>query len=200
MTDQARTYRSAAPSNIGPGFKPGFYPDPFWDDQNFDVLSITIPGGNDAPRAYTIPGTGLVLANFQNSAGITEIPASKELEHAWQVGTSIFPHAHIVKLTAAAGSVFLGFEYRIAHGTTVVTGAKTLVLSLTAAAVLDEIVFADLGEIALTALTAVGPQVTFRFYRDPGNIADDYAGDIAVTTVGWHFKRDSAGSRQVATK
>lgn len=200
MTDQVRAYRSAGSSNIGPGFVPGFYPSPFWDDQNFDVLSITVPGGNDAPTGYIIPGTGLVLPNFRNSAGITEVPASKELEHAWQVGTSIYPHAHIVKLTAASGSVFLGFEYRIAHGTTVVSGEKTLTLSLTAATVLNQIVFADLGEIALTAFTAVGPQVTFRFYRDPGNPADDYAGDIAITTIGWHFKRDSAGSRLVTTK
>lgn len=200
MTDQRRTYRSAAPSNIGPGFRPGFYPDPLWDDQNFDVLSITVPGNNDAPVAYTIPTTGLVLPSFPDGTSITEVPASKELEHAWQVGTPIYPHAHVVKLAAGAGSVFLGFEYRVAHGTTVVTGTKTLTLALTAAAVLDEIVFANLGEIVLTAITDVGAQVTFRFYRDPTNIADNFAGAIAIATVGWHFKRDSAGSRQVTTK
>lgn len=199
MTDQARTYRSAAPSNIGPGFKPGFYPDSLWDDQNFDVLSIKVPGNNNSPVAYTIPTTGLILPSFSGST-ITDVPASKELEHAWEVGTPIYPHAHIIKLASGAGSIFLGFEYRIAHGTTIVTGTKTLTLAVTAAAVLDQIVFADLGSIALTAFTDIGPQVTFRFYRDPTNPADDYAGAIAVTTVGWHFKRNSAGSRQVTTK
>jgi hypothetical protein len=103
-------------------------------------------------------------------------------------------------LTAASGSVFLGFEYRIVYGTTVVYGTKTLTLSVTAAAVLTELVFADFGEIALSSFTDVGPQVSFRFYRNPANGADDYAGDIALTTVGWHFQRDTAGSRSVASK
>lgn len=200
MTDQARTYRSAAPANIGPGFKPGFYPDSLWDDQNFDVLSISVPGNNDAPVAYTIPDTGLVLPSMPAGASITEVPASKELEHAWEIGTSIYPHAHIVKLAAGAGDVVLGFEYRVAHGTTVVAGTKPLTLTVTDAAVLDELLFADFGEIALTAFTDVGPQVTFRFYRDPTDEDDTYAGAIAVTTVGWHFKRDSAGSRLITTK
>jgi hypothetical protein len=200
VTDQARTYRSAAPSNIGPGFKPGFYPDPLWDDQNFDVLSLTVPGNNDAPTAYVIPDTGITIPKFANGSDIVEASGSKELEHAWKVGTSIYPHAHILKLTDAAGSVFLGFEYRIIYGSTVLYNSKTVTVPLTGVTVLTQLVFADFGEIALAALEDIGAQVSFRFYRDPTNVADNYAGDIAITTVGWHFQRDTAGSRQVTTK
>jgi hypothetical protein len=200
MTDQARTYRSAAPCNIGPGFKPGFYPNPFWDDQNFDVLSLTVPGNNSAPAAYVIPTTGITIPKFADGASITEAAGSKELEHAWKVGSSIYPHAHVLKLTAGAGSVFLGFEYRIALGTTVLYDTKTLTLPVTDVTVLTQLAFANLGEIALSAFTTIGAQVSFRFFRDPTNVADDFAGDIAITTVGWHFQRDTAGSRQVATK
>jgi hypothetical protein len=199
MTDQVRTYRSAA-SNIGPGFRPGFYSSPLWDDQNFDVLSLTVPGNNSAPKAYVIPTTGITIPKFENGSATVEASGSKELEHAWKVGTSIYPHAHILKLTNAAGSVFLGFEYRIVYGTTVVYNTKTLTLPLTSVAVLTELAFADFGEIALSSFTEVGVQVSFRFYRNPANGADDYAGDIAVTTVGWHFQRDTAGSRSVASK
>lgn len=200
MTDQIRTFRSGSPSNIGPGFKPGYYPDPLWDDQNFDVLSITVPGNNSAPTKYNIPGTGLFVPKYANGAAIVETPGSKELEHAWKVGSSIYPHAHVLKLTAASGSVFLGFEYRIARGTTIVSGTKTVTVAMTDVTVIDQLVFAGFGEIALSAITDTGAQVTFRFYRDPTNLADDYAGDIAVTTVGWHFQRDTAGSRLVTTK
>jgi hypothetical protein len=195
-----RTYRSAAPANIGPGFRPGYYPDPPWDDQNFDVLSLTVPGNNNAPTAYVIPTTGIVVPKFANGSATVEASGSKELEHAWKVGSSIYPHAHLLKLTAASGSVYLGFEYRIILNGTVIYNTKTVVVPLTDVAVLTQLAFADFGEIDLSAFTAVGAQVSFRFFRTPTNAADDYAGDIAVTTIGWHFQRDTAGSRLVTTK
>ena len=199
MTDQLRAYRTGIP-NIGPGFKPGFYPDPIWEDANFDVLAITVPGNNSAPVAYVIPTTGLVLPNFPNGAAVTEVAGSKELDHAWKLGSSIFPHAHVRKIDAGAGDIFLGFEYQVIYGTTKVTGEKTLTLTVTNVAQLDEVLFADLGEIDLSTIVHVGAQITFRFYRDPTNEADDFAGDIAVTTFGWHYLRDSDGSRYITGK
>lgn len=199
MTDQVRTYRAPAP-NIGPGFKPGFFPDPVWEDDNFDVLSITVPGNNDAPTAYVIPTKGLVLPNFPDGADITEVAGSRELPHSWKIGTSIYPHAHIRKLTAGAGSIFLGFEYELLHGSTLVQGSDDITLGVDNVDVLNEILFAAFSAIDLSTITEVGAQMTFRFYRDPTNAADDFAGDIAVTTIGYHYEKDTSGSRQITTK
>lgn len=198
MTDQSRTYRT--PSAIGAGFKPGFYPDSLWEDENFDVLAITIPGNNNAPSAYVIPTTGLVLANFPDGANVTEVPGSKEINHSWELGTTIKPHVHLRKLDAGSGSVFLGFEYQVLRGTTKISGELTATVPVTDVTVLDEILFYNLGDIVMTSFTEVGAQITFRFYRDPTNGADDFAGDIAITTLGWHYQLNSAGSRQAGAK
>lgn len=199
MTDQSRMIRQGF-QNIGQGFKPGFYPDALWEDQNFDVLALTVPGNNDAPDPYVIPTTGLVLPSFPDGAAVVESAGSKELLHAWKVGTSIYPHVHLVKLDAGAGSVYLGFEYRIVRGTTIVSGTKTLTVAVTDRTVLDEEKYTEFEAIDLSTITDVGAQVTFRFFRDPTNAADDFAGDIAITTIGWHLQVNSGGSRLIGSK
>lgn len=199
MTDQLRDYRRAA-KTIGPGFKPGFLSQPFWEDDNFDVLSITVPGNNNAPTAYTIPTKNLILPNFPNGADITEVGGSREIPHAWEVGTSIYPHGHVRKLSTGNGSILLGFEYEILLGSTLVEGSDTITVELDNVTQLNELVFAGFDAIDLSTITEVGAQLTFRFYRDPTDAADDFAGDIAVPTIGFHYQRNTSGSRQITTK
>jgi len=200
MTDQMRTYRSAAAGNIGPGFKPGFFPDSLWEDQNFDVLAITVPGGNNAPTAYTIPTKGLVLPSFPDGNDVTEAPGSKELAHAWEIGTSIYPHFHLRKLDDGAGDVYFGFEYEVLQGSTLLEGTLTKTFTVTDLTTLNEESIVAFDAIDLSTITDVGAQITFRLFRNPTDAADDFAGDVAVTTVGWHYLRDSSGSRSIASK
>lgn len=198
MTEQIRTYRQGI-ANIGPGFKPGYYPDPQWVDINFDILAITIPGNNNAPQSFVIPGTGLVLPSFPDGV-ITEAPGSVELDHGWKLGTEIRPHVHVRKLTSGAGSIYLAFEYLVLRGTTKIYGTKEKIVSVTDVVQYDEDLIVPFDPIDVSAIDNVGTQITFRLYRDANNVADNYVGSIGSTTAGLHILVDTDGSQGVGNK
>lgn len=187
-------------STIGTGFEPGFLPAAQWRDENFDPLAVTIPGNNDAPVATAIAGTNLFMAGFPDAA-TTEVPVSgKELNHDWLVGSSIYPHAHIIKAAAGTGNVRLGFEYRILqNGSTPIYGDLVDDFAVPETA-LTEVKITNFTAIDLSAVTGIGAQVTFRFYRLGAHANDTYAGTILVASLGWHYQVNSNGSRTIGAK
>jgi len=163
-------------------------------------LAVTIPGNNDAPVKINVPGTDLFIANFPNGS-LTEVPVSgKEVQHDWVPGTNLSVHAHILKADAGAGNIELAFEYRVVEdATTPVYGTLTKVVAVPATAwTIEQLVL--LGEIDMSTFTDIGAQITFRLFRNSGAAADTYAGDIVVTTFGWHYQVNSSGSRLIGSK
>lgn len=185
---------------IGNGFKPGFLPEGQWIDENFDTLAISVPGNNLAPKATGVSGTNLFMAGFENNKVNEANVSGKEINHDWEVGTPIYPHAHVVKAVAGAGNVRLGFEYRVLrHDMTPIYDTILETFAVPGTELVEEIIV-NFGAIDLSAVDDVGAQVTFRFFRLGADDLDTYGGTILVPTFGWHYKVDTNGSRTIGSK
>ena len=200
MIGNAATSGPGAPDS-GRLVKPGR-----WEDLSFDVLAISIPGGNNAPDPVLIPGTGLYIAGFP-SIGITEVPISgKEYPHSAVLAGDgsqaiIKPHFHLQTTTTGTGNVYLQLELRATRpGKTPLHTTVGVAFAPPSVAFTEEVII-TLPDIDISSVAdGIGTQLTARFFRDPGHASDTFTGEVGVTTLGWHVLYDTQGSLEVMYK
>lgn len=167
-----------------------------WDDLRVPVNATNIGSAND-------PNFAQVLTNGSGSQGVytylfsasaeEELFFSVQLPHAWKEGTDIEPHVHWFPTTTNTGTVRWGLEYTWAsvNGT---FGNTTIIYVNDAA---DGTAFkhqlADFAAISATGQT-LSSMLMCRIFREAGNVADTYTGDVGLLEIDFHHRIDSLGS------
>lgn len=171
-----------------------------WKDENFDFTNARSTSGS-APSLTVIPGTTIEIAAFNGAATMEQVCVVKELNHDYMANTPLAFHVHWYPTTTTSGNVKWFIDYWItsqAHPETTISGSMSVISAASRTAWrLQTSVFPD---IDLGAISGIGCQIHFRFYRNPSDGSDTYSDLAAVATMGYHYQTDYRGSAQRSSK
>jgi hypothetical protein len=193
--------------NVPAGDYAEFEPDGFlslhgsalaWKD--LDIGAVSLGGGASSPDLVAINGGSIQLPAFDGGVITEQLWGAKEIDHDYAEGTDIQVHCHWMPTTAGAGSVKWQMTYMIAKNGVAVGAENTVSVVQAAGGVAWVTRFANLAPVIPGAGLEIGNQIIFRFFRNPTDGSDDYAGDAVVTTIGFHIQVDSFGSRSISDK
>ena len=163
------------------------------EDLNFGVLS----SGGPVPSRPDDVLIGNVYYKEFTSSNNQECSDQREIYHAALLGQTLYGHIHIfLKSGESAGTTGVTFtvywEYRESTGAT--NGSFTL--SATSAELTAEPYKIDIYDgTGFTGPSELGAQLSCRLLRTAGD-----AGDVIVTTYGFHVELDGLGSRTATSK
>ena len=171
----------------------------------YDDLQFTVSAGK-VPAVNTPTWEAFTANTSEYSFAVDDyidLP-SKELPHSWQLGTTVDIHAHITTKDAnATGSNrYAKFTVYVAYCDTGETWQETSFpaeLTIPTGTAALTMFYLDMGDLTLTNYV-LGAEIKCRIKRIAATGGTEYASNIFVTQVGAHFKADTAGSRQEATK
>lgn len=169
-----------------------------WDD--FLVPGFALGTGNAAPAltAFT-PITNMQLYGFNGTPTPDELFGVIELLHGWKEGTDIWPHVHWTPNDANSGNVLWQMTYSIKDENGVFQNGVTLTALQPASGVnVEETI--EFNAPIPGANLKIGDQIPFRLFRDSQASQDNYAGLAKLLTVGFHYQKDTLGSRQRFSK
>jgi len=165
-----------------------------WIDLNFDVSAIGASSGAAAPNFGTFSGGTIRHAFFPN-ARLAAVSSSFEINHQVRLVT-LSPHLHWVPDDTSTGDVKFSLTYTLTNGGDTEPSETTISLTDTADGTLEKnysVAFPDIDASSLTP----GAQFSFRLFRDPADVADTLASDVAVKTFGMHVEVQSLGTRTI---
>jgi hypothetical protein len=172
-----------------------------WDDDNFDPTMLT--GGGNLPSRITFASTGIGIAAFSGSQ-VDEVESCREIPHGAQLnvgsGTDVKLsfHAHTYATTAVVGNVRLGLEYFFTIEGVAVTTSTIIYKTYTTNGIAwakQSVNFDD-----ITVPNELGSQFHWRFFRAGNDVLDTYNSNVAISTIGYHYKIDSLGSDEMLVK
>lgn len=169
--------------------------DTAWDDLRFPVQAINPPGQASDPDLEATTGMLLFAA-----AGTELVFGVAQMPHAWNEGTSIYPHVHWSKTTSAGGDVLWQLDYETVNNGDVATLAYSSQLQTVSAVAgtpdndtANEILISSFGELAMTGKT-ISSLIIWKLSRIGGDAADTYGADARLFEFDLHFEIDSMGS------
>jgi len=175
----------------------------YWDDLRApsSTVLIGVGAGNSADRA--LDGS-LLFDNAQDEEAFTIM----QLPHGYKFGSTIEPHFHWAKSTAAGGDVCWRMDWECKDiGETFTNTPATVSMAY----VVDDADTAYLHAYADAAGNSFDPLCSgvscicmFRLWRDVsgdgGTCSDDYAADAILYEFDIHYQSDSVGSYLEASK
>jgi hypothetical protein len=171
-----------------------------WKDENFDMTNARSTAGA-APDLVVYPGTFIELATFDGVNTAEGVSLTKEINHDYLEGTDIYFHVHWYPTTTASGNVQWNVDYFATNpGLPTVTISGYLSVSVATPLIAWRQVLSEFPAVSLGAISLIGTQISFRFYRNPSLPGDNYRDDAALATMGWHYQTDSRGSVGRTTK
>jgi hypothetical protein len=164
-----------------------------WEDANIDLSPLQ--SGGTKPGFVTVASTNIRLLAYDVGE---DVDGSLEIPHAYKLSSTITPHIHFLPTAAPTGTDNVRFEleYFVVDHAGVVGASATVNTGDIAIDTQWERYDANFGTFSHAAL---GGQIGFKVSR----VAPDgaaYAGDAAVLTFGFHYEKDTVGSRQITTK
>jgi hypothetical protein len=172
-----------------------------WDDYNFDMWSIVKAASleADAPIYEDLFTSGVKVSTYNGTTDMfTSIGC--EYPHCGKVGADIQFHFHWAPENANAGNAVFFVDTMITNSGDVIgtTTRKTITLAMPGIA--KKVAMANFTFTTGTTLKP-GSQIAFKFGRlASSDAADTYASKIAVRTFGFHYLKDSDGSRFISDK
>jgi len=166
-----------------------------WDDDNLDPT--TLSGSGTLPTSISFASTGLHIAAFSANQ-LDEIEGKREIPHKAKLGSALSFHLHAYPTNTNTGNVRVGLEYFFSSEGVAVTSSTTIYLEFAASGTAwakQSHSFAD-----ITIPNELGSQFHFRFFRDGTHVNDTHTGDLAISTIGYHYEIDSDGSDQKLVK
>ena len=168
-----------------------------WEDEN--AGAVTLGRGASAPDLVQVNSGTIYLPGFDGVNTTEQLFSSIEIPHSYREGSDLVFHVHWAPTDGNAGNVLWQLTYCITRDTAVQAGETTIEIQQAAPAVAWEQNRADFPTINGAALL-IGDQLDFRFFRDPSDEDDTYESDAIVKTIGFHFEKDTVGSRQIILK
>jgi hypothetical protein len=170
-----------------------------WEDVN--VGAITLGAGASAPDPVNINSTGIYGKGFDGGATSEQLFGEIEVPHSFTyISTdSMYYHIHAMPTTTDTGHAVFGIDYFVAKTDTAI-GAKVTVLDTLAFTGTEWETKMWISAIIPAENVTLGSQLAFRVYRLPSNAADTYGQDVVVLTIGFHFKLNMLGSKDITTK
>lgn len=175
-----------------------FFPGNNFDDINIGSMSLGTAAS--APGDVTISSTNIVVKGFDGNVTTEQLYGTVEVVHSYQEGSNLTPHVHWMPTTNGTGNVKWQLEYCISQktGSSIVT-STTLTVNSSSNGIAWESIFAEFPIISGTNIS-IGDQISFRFFRNPSDLADTYGSDAAINTIGFHFKQNTLGSETATAK
>lgn len=163
-----------------------------WQDINFDIGALGVASGAAGPTYGTLPGGTIKRAQFLN-ARLTEVNGALEVDHEVRLVT-VKPHFHALPMSTATGDAKFSLAYTVTNGGDTEPAETVISATFTLDGTLGKNYSVGLPDIDVSSCSA-GCQFSFRFYRDPADVADTHAGDIGLKTFGLHVEVQSMGTR-----
>ncbi len=182
--------------------------DTVWDDLRVPVYS-TKRGGSKDPDFVKILDNGAgsqgVFAELFSASTEEELYFAVQMPHSWKQGTDIKTHVHWSPVATGSGAISWGLEYTMQEigatfpATTIISGNTPVPNE---SLVADRHYLTGLGTIDMSAVDSVSAMIICRVFRDATGAlqTDDYASDVALLEVDFHFEIDTMGSRSEYTK
>ena len=151
-----------------------------------EAIIQPLPITNSAPGVVTVgPSGGVKSFGFDGGASTEELFYHLDVQHDYVSGTDMIFHVHWTPSTATEGDVKWQIEYQwVEAGGT--WPAPTAASSTVAA---GTVAWAD--KRADFTISGTGhtynSRILFRLFRNPADVADTYAGDAVLTSVGLHY-------------
>ena len=178
---------------------------PQWDDLRVDLSTAKTVGSSNLPVFTKLKDDGA------GSAGVyawafgdgDQIFFTVQMPHGWKVGSTIYPHAHWMPLTdvSPADNVKLTLEYSWVDIDEDM--GNTTIYSREASTGENNAYRHMLTEFRAAGLDGTGHTLSSvlvcRVLRQAAD-TDNYAGDIAILDVDFHYELDTIGSRTASAK
>lgn len=170
-----------------------------WDD-------IITPGfglgtGPAAPALVDFPAvTGLRIYGFSGTNTTPdELFAFFEIPHGYKEGTDLYPHVHWTPNDDNVANVKWQMSYSIANRDQIF-GTETTLSGVDATAGASGHLLTSLEPVIPGIDLKIGAIIACRLFRDATDPDDTYTGLANLLSFGLHYKVDTLGSRQIATK
>lgn len=170
-----------------------------WMDDNFAAISLGI--GATPPDSIPMDGGTIYVRAFDGNATTEQLFFATEYNHDAKNDADIQFHLHWSPTTAAAGNVKWQLTYKWVNIDGSFAGAETTISVVQAAGGVawagNKVGFPTVSGAGMR----IGSQIIGRLFRDPGDVADTYGADAAITgTFGIHYVADTDGSRAIGSK
>lgn len=165
-----------------------------WEDISIDLSPLQT--GGTKPGFVTVASTNIRLLSFALNE---DVDGSFEIPHAYKLSSNMTPHIHFLPTDApSAGPDYVTFEmeYFIVNTDGTVSTSTTIDSGDVEIDTQWKVQRVDLPTISNSTL---GGQVAFKIKRT-GASTNQYGGECAVLTLGFHYEKDAVGSRQIGVK
>ncbi len=164
-----------------------------WEDANIDLSPLQT--GGTKPGFVTIAATNIRLLSYDTGENVD---GSIEIPHAYRLGSIITPHIHFLPTLAPTGTDNVKFEleYFIVIEGGIVAASATVDTGDVAIDTQWKCYKPNFGTFSYASLEG---QLGFKVSRVVA-VGDAYAGEAAILTFGFHYEKDTVGSRQINIK
>lgn len=168
---------------------------------NVGAMSLALPVASQPDEVNFLDSTGTDMGISTWGFAVGEkVSGAIDMPHGYKVGSDFIPHVHFQIIAAPAGGTDKAkWQITYARGHTGSTlGAATAIVKEIDVTTQYAFYRAD-----FTAITGtdweVGDQFLFTLSRVAAS-SDEFAGDLLIATVGFHYECDTVGSRTSTTK
>jgi hypothetical protein len=142
---------------------------------------------------------GIKGLGFDGNATTESLHGSAEVLHGYLEGSDIYFHAHWMPTTANIGEVQWNLEYSWINANGTFANPTIITVLQEAGGTAWAHKTAPFPAIDGTGMEH-GSAITYRLYRDPTLLNDDYPSDAGLIQIGIHYQVDVYGSRQQFVK
>jgi hypothetical protein len=165
----------------------------YWEDLRFPATAIRTNPASEHPALQLDP-VGRLFRHTDTDI----LYLIAQLPHAWRAGTTLQPHVHWAKTTAASGGVYWQLTYRWATIGDAIANAVSIgsaVPSVSDANTANVHALTRLGTISGSG-KQISDMLLMQLSRVHNNEADDYGASALLMEFDIHYQVSSPGSRQ----
>jgi len=176
-------------------------PDYAIDENDFGWIDVNMQpiakgSGSNDPTFTTLTGMSAIqLYTFPGSGNMKQLWSQIHIPHDYRPESGIYLHAHITSDDPApSGNFKLNFEYTYASNGGVFPPVQTVSVISSFSAVLQHKIV-EIETPILAGVMEIDGIVMIRFYRDPNDAQDTFAGDVHLIFVDCHMQVNKFSSK-----